>query len=150
MKDATTETVFELDELDAADTAQMTVMRRDGTPSTWVWTFAGPGHPKTIALSQKVSRDRLRKEQDQEQARVNGRKWKPEDETPDQLMARNADFIVDRLLGWTPVKFGADPFEFTPENARKILLDPQKDIAMQALEFLADQRSFTKRSPTGS
>lgn len=141
---------FDIESLDAIDQADMVVLS-DGRPTSWIWTFAGPGHPKTVALANKVSRERLRKEQEQEQARVNGRKWKGDEETPDQLKERNADFIVERLLGWSPVKFGGEPYPFTTENARKLLLDPRKGaLAMQALEFLADQRSFTKRSSTDS
>jgi hypothetical protein len=135
-----------LDDFDAADTADMTVMRADGSPSTWDSTFAGPGHPKAVELSNKLSRERLARDREQEQARVNGKKWKADTETPDELAQRNADYIIDRLLGWSSVSFGGEPFPFTVENARKILLDPRKNIAVQALEFLSEQRSFTKAS----
>lgn len=137
---------FDIADLDASDEAQM-IVQSNGRATSWVWTFAGPGHPKAVDLSNKLSRERLHREAEQEQARVNGRKWKSDEETPDELAKRNADYIVERLLGWSPVKFSGEDYPFTPENARKLLLDPKKGaLAMQALEYLADQRSFTKRS----
>lgn len=150
MTEPLAETEFDLSQLDTSDEAQMVVLS-NGRPTGWVWTFAGPGHPKAIALSTKVSRERLHREADQEQARVNGRKWKAEAETPDDLAKRNADYVADRLLGWSPVKLNGEPYPFSAENARKLLLDPKKgSLAMQALEFLADQRSFTQRSVKAS
>ena len=141
---------FDIASLDAEDTADM-VVQANGRPTAWVWTFAGPGHEKAIALSNKLSRERLRRENEQEQARVNGRKWKGEEETPDELAKRNADYIVDRLIGWSDVALGGEPYPFSQENARKLLLDPKKGaLALQALEFLGDQRSFTKRSAKAS
>jgi len=141
---------FDIAALDAEDTAEM-IVHANGRPTNWSWTFAGPGHPKAIELSNRLSRERLRREAEQEQARVNGRKWKSEEETPDELAKRNADYIVDRLLGWSDVLMGGEPYPFSPENARALLLDPKKGaLAVQALEFLADQRSFTQRSSKAS
>lgn len=137
---------FDIDQLDAIDEAEMTVMS-NGRPTTWKWRFAGPGHAKAIEVSNRIARDRLRKDAEQEQARVNGKKWKADDETPEALAKRNADYIIDRLLGWSPVKFAGEDYPFTVENARKLLLDPRKGaLAVQALEFLADNKSFMKRS----
>lgn len=137
---------FDIAELDAVDTAEM-VVHAGGRPTTWVWTFAGPGHPQAVALANKLSRERLRKEAEKEQAQVNGRKWKSEEESPEGLAKRNAEYVTDRLIGWSPVKFSGQDYPFTRENAVKLLIDPKKGaLAMQALEFLADQRSFTPRS----
>jgi hypothetical protein len=141
---------FDISALDATDEAQM-VVHSNGRPTSWVWTFAGPGHPKAVDLANKLSRERLRKEAEQEQARVNGRKWKADDEDPDEVAERNADYIVARLIGWSEVQLGGKPYPFSPDNARALLLDPKKGaLALQALEFLADQRSFTQRSSTAS
>jgi hypothetical protein len=137
---------FDIDDLDALDTAEMIVLS-NGRPTDWVWTFAGPGHEKSVAASNAVARERLRMDAAQEQARVNGKKWKAEEETPAEALNRNAGYVVDRLIGWTPVKLGGQDYPFTPDNARKILTDPKKGALMlQALEFLAESASFTKRS----
>lgn len=141
---------FDIDELDALDTADMVVLS-NGRPTSWVWTFAGPGHDKTVQASNKAVRDRLRIEAEQEQARVNGRKWKAEEETPAAALNRNAGYVVDRLIGWTPVKMSGEDFPFSAENARKLLTDPKKGaLLLQALEFIADGKSFTKRSAEAS
>lgn len=140
-----TDTAFDIDEIDSIDTADMTVYV-NGRATTWVWTFAGPGHPKAIELSNRVARERLRREADQEQARVNGKKWKADEETPEDMAKRNADYVVGRLLGWSDVMMGGKPFPFSPDNARALLIDPKKGaLALQALEFLGDQKSFMKR-----
>lgn len=140
--------VFDISTLEAVDTADMVVFS-NGQPTSWVWTFAGPGHPKAVELSNRLSKERLAKEAEQEQARVNGRKWKADVETPEETAERNANYIVNRLLGWTDVKFAGQPYPFTPDNARKLLLDPKMGmLVIQALEFLTEQKSFTKRSVT--
>lgn len=140
-----TDTAFDIDEIDSIDTADMTVYV-NGRATTWVWTFAGPGHPKAVELSNRVARERLRREAEQEQARVNGKKWHAEQETPEDMAKRNADYVVGRLLGWTDVMMGGKPFPFSPDNARALLIDPKKGaLALQALEFLGDQKSFMKR-----
>ena len=141
---------FDIDELAALDTAEM-IVQANGRPTSWVWTFAGPGHPKAVAFSNTIARERLRRDAEQEQARVNGRKWKAEDESPEAALNRNAGYVIDRLIGWSPVKLAGEDYPFTPENARKLLTDPKKGALMlQALEFLAESRSFTKRSAEAS
>lgn len=140
---------FDLSDLDSMDESSMTVTS-NGKLTDWVWKFAGPGHPQTIAQTERLSRERLHREAQQEQARVNGRKWKAPEESIDELRERNARFITDRLLGWSAVKLQGAPYPFTPENAKKLLLDPRKSsLLIQALEFLGDDQAFTQRSVEG-
>lgn len=137
---------FDLSDLDASDDAVMEVYA-NGKPTNWFWTFAGPGHPKTIEQSNRIAKERLRKEREIEQAQVNGRKYKPAEETVDEALSRNVQLVVDRLLGWTPIQMGGKDYPFTPENAKALLLDRRKgQLLVQALEFLGDERSFTPRS----
>lgn len=137
---------FDLDSLDFADTAEMDVTS-NGKATGWKLTFAGPGHPKTIDQNNRIAQERLRRERAQEQARVNGRKWTAPDDSPDALRERNIGFVVDRLIGWSPVKFRGEPYPFSPENARKLLSDPKKGVLLaQAIEFLNDDLAFTTRS----
>lgn len=136
------------DDFDAADTATMNVVVK-GQPSGWLWTFAGPGHPKTVEQGNRLSRERLRKEHDIEQARVNNRKWKAPEEDVDTVRDRNINWVIERLVGWSPVKIDGKEVPFSPEAARKLLIDPRKvDLLTQALDFLAADNSFTKRSVT--
>lgn len=128
-----------------SDSADMTVVL-NGEPTTWVWTFAGPGHANTIAWTEKVSRERLTEDRQKEAAITNGKKWKPEVETTDQARDRNISWIVSRLLSWSPVIISGQTVEFSEESARKILLDPNLPILTQAVEFLTADKSFTNSS----
>lgn len=139
-------TELDLADFDAADEADMTVVL-NGRLTTWVWTFAGPGHPVTVAQASRMARERLHRDREQEQARVNGRKWKAEEETPDDVRRRNVAFVVERLLRWTPVKLNGEDVPFSPEAATRVLSDPRKaTLLTQAIEFLAEDKSFIRRS----
>lgn len=137
---------FGADDFDAADDAEMTV-RVGGKPTTWVWSFAGPGHPQTIAQSNRLARERLNEDREKEEARVNGRKWVDHEDTPESSRLRNVNWVVERLLGWSAVKIDGEIVPFSQDAARKILMDPRKQqIFVQALEFLASEKSFMRRS----
>lgn len=137
---------FDLSALDAADEAVMTVQANG---KDWKWTFAGPGHPKGIAQSERLSRERLHEDRMKEQAAVNGRKWKAPEVSPDESRARQAKFVIERLIGWSPIKVDGSLFTFTEDRALKLLMEPRKTaLLIQALEFLGDDRSFTMRSET--
>jgi hypothetical protein len=139
---------FDLSMLDAADEAEMEVMI-GGKGSGWKLLFAGPGHPKAIQQENRLARENLERRKAQERAQVNGKKWKPVDESVEEVVAKNIELIVERLVGWSPVKIDGEPYPFSTENARKILSDPKKvTILNQCLEFLGDESVFTKRSVT--
>lgn len=142
-------TDFDLSQLDAIDEAVMEVRRPDGSDTGWRWTFAGPGHPKSIEQSNRIAKERLRREAAKEQAVTNGKKWKAEDETIDEALARNVRIVTDRLLGWSSIQMGGKDFPFSTENATTLLMDRRKgSLLIQALEFLGDESSFTQRSAT--
>jgi hypothetical protein len=149
MKTADTAAVeFSDADFNAVDEADMAVVM-NCKPTTWVWTFAGPGHPRTVELENRAARERLHQERMKEQAVSNGRKWKAPDLTPDEIREKNVDWIVDRLLRWSPVKIDGQDYPFSPENARALLSD-RKKVALftQALDFLTADDSFTQRSAT--
>lgn len=137
---------FDLDELDAIDEAEMTVVV-NGKPTAWTWRFAGPGHAKTIAQSERLAREALHHQRQIETKRNNGKKWTAPEETPSELVDRNVNLIVERLLGWSDVTIGGKPLPFSAENARTLLKDPRKgQLLVQALEFLGDETAFSNRS----
>lgn len=151
-----TDTGFDLlDSLGSDDEAIMlvSVPLANGS-TTWQWTMASPSHPKGIAQKNRLSRESLKKSAEQEQSRVNGRKYKAEVETPDQVDRGNVDFIIERLIGWNAkldngedVKVGGDPFPFSEDNARKLLMLPKMwKLRNQAVDFIIDENSFTRRS----
>lgn len=118
-----------------------------GGPTTWVWTFAGPGHPQTVEAANKAIARRLREEKLREQAQVNGRKWTAEDRTPETVRAENVRLVTDRLLGWSPIKINGADFPFSLENATTLLSDPKMGRLFNgAIAFLGDDAAFTKRS----
>jgi hypothetical protein len=138
--------VFDLDALDASDEGYMTVMA-NGKPTSWVWTFCGPGHPRAIAQSNRVAREQLSRNRLKEQAQANGRKWKAPEQSPEELLRDNVNFVMERLLNWSDATVGGQPYPFTEENARAILMDPKKGaLLQQAIEFIIDDNSFTQRS----
>ncbi len=137
---------FDLDQLDAADQAFMTVKAGD-VVTDWVWTFCGPGHPKAIAQNNRISRDQLNRNRLKEQAQVNGKKWRAPEQSIDEVLASNVNFVMERLLGWSEIKMGGEPYPFSEENARKLLMDPKKGaLLQQAIEFVIDENSFMQRS----
>ena len=135
-----------LDDFGAADTAEMNVVI-NGKPTGWFWTFAGPGHAKTIDQGNRLARERMHREKRQEQAQVNGKKYTAMDETVEDVRERNISFVVERLVGWSQIRISGDIFAFSVENARKILSDASRIALLgQAFEFLGDDQSFTRRS----
>jgi hypothetical protein len=137
---------FDINELDSATEGEMTVMA-NGRPTDWVWRFAGPAHEKAVAQNNRVSREQLAKRRMQEQAQVNGKKYKSPEQTPDELLQDNVNFVVERLLGWSDVKMNGEPYAFSEANARILLTDRKKGaLLQQAIEFILDDASFTQRS----
>ena len=142
---------FDLDELAAIDQAELEIKRRDGSPTGWKWFIAGPGHPQTVELSNRISRESLARQKAQEMARVNGKKWKGDDETADEVLRRTAETFAGRIIGWTPITMNGEPYPFSNENAVKLLMDPARGdtLISQLGEFIGDEKSFMKRSEIG-
>ncbi len=138
---------FDLSEIDSADEAEMTVVA-GGKTTDWIWTFAGPGHPQGVAQSNRVARESLHAQRQIVQARANSKKYKAEEQTPDELLTDNVNYVMERLLRWSPVTMNGQDYPFTQENARALLMDRKKGaLLQQAIEFLLDDNSFTTRSP---
>ena len=151
MSDKTAPAAFDLDELAAIDQAELNIKRRDGAPTGWIWTIAGPGHPQTIALADKLTKEGFARSKAQEMARVNGKKWKGDDESAEQVVRRTAEALAGRVLGWTEVELDGKPYPCTKDNVVAILLDPARGdtLVTQLSEFISDERSFMKRSVNG-
>lgn len=138
---------FDISSLAAADEGDLAILDAAGKPTGWVWTFAGPGHPTTVALDRDRNTRLLQREQAKERAQVNNKKWKGDGETIDEFRERNISYIVGRLLRWTEIEMEGKPFACTPENAEKILSDHHFGLVYeQANDFLRDEKDFTKGS----
>lgn len=143
--------VFELDDITAIDQAELNIRRRDGAPTGWIWTIAGPGHPQTIELSDRLTKESFAKTKSQQIARANGKQWEGDDETADAMVRRTAESLAGRVLGWSPVSFHGKDYPCTKENIVAILLDPARGdtLVTQLAKFIADEKSFMKRSENG-
>jgi hypothetical protein len=143
-------TDFDLTAFDAADEATLAIKHpTTGEPTTWLWTFYGPGHPATIELANRVSREALREISAQKQARINGKKWKEDEQSIDTMRAENVKNIVARTKTFTPVKMGGVATTFTPEAASELLLDRRKSwLLTQIMDFLREEESFIQPSET--
>lgn len=138
---------FSIDAFEAADTGKMQVLDAAGNPTGWYWEFAGPGHPKTEALNNRLARERLHKSAQIEQHQINGRKWKAEQENPDEVRAKNIADLVERIVGWSEVEIDGEAFTFSAAAAVEFLSHPKRiGVLTQAMEFVASEKSFTPRS----
>ena len=137
--------------LKAVDETEMEIIWPGGTEGTgWFVTLAGPGHSKSIAISQAVGKKSLRKQAQIESATVNGKKYKPADVEVDEQRRENIENIVGRIVTWRGLtdEAGAE-VKFTDEVAVGMFLDQALGWAYwQIVEALGDERSFTKRSAT--
>jgi hypothetical protein len=138
----------------------------------WQITFAGPGHPKTVAQNEELARTNLDKQERIEMAQVNNRKWKGDGRQPSDVRAENVDWVLGRILSWKAVvrtgepptdielagptirQFSDKPIELpedaSPEQikqARALLGQPyMQPYFLQMTEYLGDQASFIAAS----
>lgn len=139
---------FSLDDFALENESDLNLRNKFGQPSNWIWTLAGPGHPATVAADDRQAKRQLALQEEQEKARANGRKWKGTGDTLEEVRERNIDYIVARLLRWSDgMTVDGSPFPCTPENARKVLLNPALGVYEQVNSHLLDEKSFTPRSP---
>ncbi len=133
-----------------ADTAVMEVLKPGGLEGTgWIVEFAGPSHARTVVWSNEAARKGLRKQQQIEQAQINGKKFKADDRDPDDVRKENVQWVVARIVTWTPVEVGGKVYEFNDANATELLMKPELGFAFgQMVEFLGNESSFTPRSAT--
>lgn len=139
-----------LNEVDAQDEASLAIKHPGtGEVTTWVWTFYGPGHPKTIENANQSAREALKELAAQKQARVNGKKWKEDVQDFDKLRVENVESIVARTKTFTPVNMGEGKIEFSPEKACELLLDRKKGwLLSQIVEWIKEDENFIKPSAT--
>ena len=83
------------------------------------------------------------------QAQVNGKKWKEDEESLDQLRADQVDGIVTRTKGFTPIKLDGQMIEYSADAAKALLLDRRKGWLLEQIsEYLRDEANFIQPSAT--
>ena len=143
-------TDFDLSAVDAEDEGELVIRHPKTLALTgWIWTFYGPGHPVTVDLSNRVAQAALKRAAARRQAQVNGKKWKEDEESLDQLRAENVDNIVTRTKGFTPIKLDGQLIEYSADAARQLLLDRKKGwLLEQITDYLKDEANFIQPSAT--
>lgn len=141
---------FDLSGLRAADTSTLDIKHPvTGEPTGWIWTIAGPGHPKTLARGEKIQRAALLEAKLKEQARVNGKKWRGDDKSPEEARAENVANIAERVVDFSPVILdeGGTETVYSPEVANRILLDPTYGwLFGQIVDFMVADDTFFRHS----
>ncbi|RKQ70116.1 hypothetical protein [Oceanibaculum indicum] len=140
--------LFDIAALETVGTDVMTVRHPvTGAATDWKWTIAGPGHPVAEALRAEFEREQADRQRRIEMARVNGKKWKGDDEDPAETDRRHNQRAAKRVLEWTAVTVDGAPFPCTPENVMRIATEPRwRRVWGQFIEYLVDEKSFTKSS----
>jgi hypothetical protein len=139
---------FDLSEIDAQDEGLLDIKHpKTLEPTGWTWTFYGPGHPATIELSNRVAGAALKKAASRRQAQANGKKWKEDEQSLEEIRAENVDNILRRTKGFTPIKLDGQMIEFSTEAARGLLLDRKKGWLLEQVgEYLRDEANFIQPS----
>ena len=143
-------TDFDLSAVDAQDEGELVIRHPKTLALTgWIWTFYGPGHQITVDLSNRVAQAALKRTAARRQGQVNGKKWKEDEESLDQLRAENVDNIVTRTKGFTPIKLDGQLIEYSADTARRLLLDRKKGwLLEQITDYLKDEANFIQPSAT--
>lgn len=130
------------------DTAELKMMKPGtGSPNGWVLTMAGPAHPKTLAFKERMRREQLHKQAAIEQAQVNGRKYKAEERSPAEADAETFQWVVSRIVTWTPVKIGGETISFSDDAAVSLLSRPTMSAYLQQIvDYLGAERAFMPAS----
>lgn len=112
-------------------------------PTGWKIKLAGPGHKATRDVQNETTREQLELARRIEAARSNGKRWKPDDVDVDGARLRQIDRICKRILGWTRVSFNGEEFAPTPENIRRLMVEPRFiNVQTFIMEQLADDARF--------
>ena len=103
---------FDLATMDAQDEGELVIKHPKTLELTgWIWTFYGPGHSVTMELSNRVAGAALKKAAARRQAQANGKKWKEDEESLEQIRVENVDNIVTRTKSFTPIKLDGQTIE---------------------------------------
>lgn len=140
------ENAIALDGFMPTDTAEIEI-ERNGMLTGWKITLAGPSHEKTIAWNEAAARKGLQKQKLIESAQVNGKKYKPDEVSPEEARRDNVAWVVARIVDWSPISIGGTLYDVS--KAAELLIRPEMGWAFsQIVEALAEDKAFTRRSAT--
>lgn len=127
--------VFDLDAVAPQDTVTLAAPLPSGVPSTWMWTFAGPGHPATerareASYGDMTARQRARQQKVQD-ALDAGREPPVFTDTLKDIRASEVALLAPRVLDFTPVMMSGTVTEYSPDAVTAILMNPKLDWVYQ-------------------
>lgn len=144
--DKNTVAAVDLTALLPIDTAVIEILH-NGNPTGWKITLAGPSHPKAVEWNDKNARKSLHRQKLIEQAQVNGKKYQADERTPEEARQENVEWLVARIIDWTPVSIGGTVYSFDQKTATDLLIRPDMGWAfVQILEWFAEDKAFMPRS----
>jgi hypothetical protein len=119
-------------------------------PTGWVLEVAGPAHPRTVEINNRIAARLNKLSADKDKARVNGKKWTPAERDPEDVRREAVEDIANRIIGWSPdpdFEDGKGPIPFSDDAAVEIFMDRAKgSYFLQLVRFITEERSFLKAS----
>jgi hypothetical protein len=149
IKTEATDAVVDLSFFLTTEESEFEVNSPDGKPTGWKVRLASPALPQVVEWNDRQMRQNLHKQKLIEQAQVNGKKYIAEEKTPDEQRRENVDWVIARILDWTPVKLPWGTFNFSRKAAEDLLTRPEMYWALlQFMEAIGEEKRFMKRSAT--
>lgn len=133
---------FDIDELLDTDEIELTITNpKNGDPviaaddQPWKIRLAGPNHAESIKLRNSAIGKQMKRERTRAGA----------DLDPSEITEESLESMVKRTLGWNAPIMGGQPYEFSPDNARKLYRSSQF-VRLQVQKRFSDEAGFTKGS----
>lgn len=90
--------MINLDHFISSDTAVLKIINKaTGKPTGWVWTLGDSSHKKAQAWIEAVGQRNLDRAQRIEQAHLNGKKYIPDQRSPDDVRKETAGWFASRI-----------------------------------------------------
>lgn len=139
---------FVLDDYDTIDVARWEIYPPGSTRSIGWIDFCGPGHPRSVQLSNESQRKTIHEAREK---MIKGNRWKPPERTPEQVNEETAKWICDRIHDWSIKARAVDEegnksiidVPFTHKTAMAMFTHPNKVWLLNAAaEYLIAIENF--------
>lgn len=140
-------TAVDLTELLPTEEHVLEIISPAGKPTGWKITLAPNSHPKAVQWGETESRRAIERAKVIREAQFNGQRYEAEEKTPEQERRDAVQWVIARIITWTPVKIGEKTYEFSDKNAEELLIKPELGFVWSQLtKALSHEALFTKRS----
>ena len=119
-----------------------------GQPTGWKWTLAPRSHPKPVAYAEAEAQRELDRAKVIREAQFNGVRYNAEDnKTPEAARRENVQWVVARVISFTPVKIGGEVISHSDKAVEDLLIRPEMNFVLnQVVKALNTDALFTNRS----